>query len=221
VCIMEHYISRNIKIIYNDNDLEYINEITIFLKENCFNVMSFFKIDKLDKPVTIQLWCDWPQFKNKLKEITGVEVPFWVVGSSKNDKSDSCSRIDYLSFNQIKKIDYHKDETIDDLKRGILHEFVHICHSQACEYNYPKEIFLIEGVATYLSNEYQNSTLNEPIEKVLDNDSYVEYENYRYLFNALVKIYDDNELLDILTNNKKIDFDKIINYVNIKSDRVI
>lgn len=210
---MEIIIFDKIHIIYNKEDLENIDEIIETLKNNYHRILSFFKIEQLDKPLYITLYNDHLKFQKELKQITKNDIPFWVTGSSKNNKNDDYSRIDYLSLNEIKNIEIHKDETIEELKKGLLHEFVHICHSQSCEYNYPKELFLVEGVATYLSNDYQNPILSEPIEKVLDNKNYVEYENYRYVFDRLIEMFNHDELLNILNNKQKLEQKIIIEYV--------
>ena len=211
--MFKYLIDDDIEIIYNKCDKEYINEIIEFINSYYKTIMNFFCITKMDKMVIIKLWDNSELFRDELKKITGQDVPFWATGSSKNDKNDKYSRIDYLSLNEVKEIEYHKNETIDDLKKGILHEFVHICHSQSCNYDYPKEYFLNEGVATYLAHQYDNCILSVPIETVLDDTEYVEYENYRYVFNILLQVYNHQEILEILNNKKKIDYDKIKAYI--------
>lgn len=207
--MLSYKISNDIEILYNKCDEDYINEIIGFFKLNYKRIMDYFSIDKIDKKVIIRLWDNSLSFRNGLKKITGYDMPFWATGSSKNDKDDEYARIDYLSLNEIKKIDYHKNETVDDLKKGILHEFVHTCHSQSCNYNYPEEYFLSEGVATYLAHQYDNCELSVPIQTILDDIDYVEYENYRYLYNKLVEMYSHEELLDILNNKTKLDYQEI------------
>lgn len=208
------FIGDEIEILYNECDKRYIDDIINFFKLHYKDVMSFFNIKKLDKKVVIRIWDNFDMFKIELKNITGDEIPFWTTGSAKNDKNDMNSRIDYLSLKEIIKIDYHKDETIDDLKKGILHEFVHICHSQSCNYHYPKEYFLTEGVATYLAHQYDNCNLSVPIKTILDDIEYVEYKNYRFLFNKLLEIYSHEDILNILNNKKKLDYGKIKYYID-------
>lgn len=207
-------ITENIEMIYNKCDMPYIDEIVNFFKNNFTNVMHFFNIAKLDKKVVIQLWDDSEKLREKLKAETGDEIPFWFTGRASCNKEDAYSRIDYLSLKEIIKIDYHSNETINDLKKGILHEFVHICHSQSCNYNYPEELFLSEGVATYLAHQYEDSKLTVPIERILDDTTYVEYGNYRFLFNILIDYYSKDQLLSILNNKSKLNYDGIIHHVN-------
>lgn len=203
--MFEYAIDKNIKIIYNECDQEYIGEVINYFKENYVKIMQFFNINQLDKKMIIKLWDDANLFRKKLSDITGYEYPLWATGSSKNDQEDPYSRIDYLSLCEIKKIEYHKDYMIGDLKKGIMHEFTHTCHTQFCNYNFPEETYLTEGVATFLANQYENAKLTEPLEKVFSEEEYVEYQNYRYIFNLLVERYSHEDLLLILSNGAKID----------------
>lgn len=212
--MLKHIINDDIEIFYNECDQKYIGEIISYFELYYKDVMNYFNISKMDKKVIIKLWDNSDIFREELNRITGNDMPFWVTGSSKNNRNDEYSRIDYISLKEIKKIDYHKNETIDDLKKGVLHEFVHTCHSQSCNYNYPNEYFLTEGVATYLAHQYDNCELNVPIKTILDDVDYVEYENYRFLFNKLVELYSHDDLLDILNNKNKLDYDKVIDFMN-------
>ena len=208
------FINDEIKILYNECDKDYIMDIINFFVLNYKDVMSFFNINQLDKSVVVKLWNDSDKFKIELENILESKMPSWVTGNSINDKDSEHSRIDYLSLKEIQNIDYHKNETIGDLKRGILHEFVHICHSQSCNYNYPKEYFLTEGVATYLAHQYNNCSLDVSIKTILDDTCYVEYKNYRYLFNILLEIYSHDDILSILNNKQKLNYSRIENYIN-------
>lgn len=200
---MEYNVNDYIKIIYNECDKVYINEIIDYFERNYKNVMRFLNLSKLEKELIIKFWDDSSKFCEKLKNITGLETPFWMIASSINNKNDSISRIDSLSLKEIRKIDYHKDETIEDLKKTILHEFIHICHIDFCNYTYPKELWISEGLATYFSKQYNNAKLTATLESIKNND-YVEYENYRFLFDKLFEFYNKNQILEVL-NGKNSD----------------
>ena len=208
-------IDDNISIYYNNCDLDYIINISDYFKNNYKSVMKFFNISKLDKNLNITFYDNSFDFINELYSYTGLKPPFWVTSSSRNNKNDSFSRIDSLSLDNIKNIDYHKNDSIDDLNKCIIHEFVHVCHSQSCDYNYPKELLLVEGVAEYLAKQDENCKMSSSITDILSNE-YVDYSNYRYVFNLLVDNYSHDELLDILNNNSKFDSNVIINLLNKK-----
>lgn len=197
---MEYEINNEIKIIYNESDKTYIKEIISYFKENYLAIMNFLDIKKFNKLIVIKFWNKKEEFINEIKKITGEDIPFWVIASTKNNKSDLVSRIDLLSLKEIKKIEYHKNETIENLKKTILHEFVHICHDVFCNYSPPKEIWIKEGLATYFANQYENAKLNATIKQIKNNE-YVDYNNYRYLFNLLFDKLNQKEILELLKGN--------------------
>lgn len=199
---MEYKINEEIKIYYNESDESYINEIISYFKSNYKNIMNFLNIKKLNKKVIIKFWDKREEFINELKKLTKEDIPFWVIASTKNNKNDLTSRIDILSLNEIKKIEYHKNETIENLKKTLLHEFIHISHDIYCNYNTPKEIWIKEGLATYFTNDYENTKLSANL-KQIQNNEYVEYNNYRYLFNLLFKEFNKKEILELLKGNNK------------------
>lgn len=195
---MNKNINEYVEFEYNKCDEKYIDTIIDYFISSYSKVLNFFDLSKLDKKLRIKLWNNAEDFRNKLEELTGYEIPHWSTGMAKNDKEDSCSRIDHLSLCEINKIEYHKYDTINELKKGIVHEFVHICHTQFCNYNYPTQAFITEGVATYLANQYENAQQTVPLSKITS-DEFVEYSNYRFLFNKILKEYNNDELKELLS----------------------
>lgn len=197
---MEYIINDKIKLLYNECDKLYIKEIVQYFNDNYNKIMDSFNLKDLDKKLLIKLWDDNQSFsKNmgKLLELKPEDIPIWAVGFSINEKLDNISQIHYLSLKEIRKIAYHKENTIIDLKKGIVHEFVHICHSQFSNYNYPEQLWITEGIATYLSNQYPNAKPNTTIKEMLSNE-YSEYQNYRYIFNIIFSICSKTEIQEIL-----------------------
>lgn len=197
---MEYIINDKIKLLYNECDKLYLKEIVQYFNNNYNKIMKVFNLKDLDKNLLIKLWDDNQSFsKNmgQLLELKSEDIPIWAVGFSINEKLDNISQIHYLSLKEIRKIAYHKENTQIDLKKGIIHEFVHICHSQFCNYNYPKQLWITEGIATYLSNQYPNAKPNTTIKEMLSNE-YSEYQNYRYIFNIIFNIFSKTEIQEIL-----------------------
>lgn len=102
-----------------------------------------------------------------------------------------------------KKIETYENETIDDLKKTIVHEFVHICHNQFCNYTFVKDEFIKEGIATFLANQYEDAQLTEDIGEII-NGKFVSYNNYRYIFNILMKNCNLEEIRKILMGDKTV-----------------
>ena len=214
---MEYIINDKIKLIYNDCDNLYIKEVIQYFNDNYNNIMNCFNLDSLDKRLIIKLWADNESFLKNMSLLLGIkleEIPSWAIGFGINERTDSTSQIHYLSLKEIRKIDYHKNNTIDDLKKGLVHEFVHICHSQFCNYCYPQKLWITEGIATYLSNQYPNAKSSVDLKTIL-NDDYVEYQNYRYIFDVIFKVLPKEEIQKILKEQINASIYKTIeNYNN-------
>ena len=207
------YIGKDITIRCPIEEKYYIDEVVKYLRENYKKVMDFFNITNLDKPLEIKIWDNKSEFKEEVSKITGYELPDWSIGTGENGKDDEYSRVDFLSLPEIRSIDYHKEKTSEDLRKGILHEFVHVCHEQASNYNTPKETYKTEGVATYLADQYENAELNVPFEDLIKDEDYVEYQNYRAFFDTLVNSFSHEDVLKFInTSNKEYD-DEIISVI--------
>lgn len=197
---MEYIINTKTKLLYNECDQLYVEDIVQYFTGNYNKIMDSFNLKDLDKELVIKLWDDNQSFlrnMGQLLELKTEDIPSWTVGFSINEKTDNISQIHYLSLKEIRKIAYHKENTIVDLKKGVVHEFVHICHSQFCHYNYPKQLWITEGIATYLSNQYPNAKPNTTIKEILS-DEYSEYQNYRYIFDIIFSIFSKTEIQKIL-----------------------
>lgn len=208
---MRKIINDDLEIEYNKCDCDYIDIIIDYIKIKYPKILNFFDLENLDKKVYIKLWDNSGNFRDKLKELTGFDMPIWTTGMAKNDIDDVYSRVDYLSLCEVKKIDYHKDDDINDLKKGIVHELVHICHTEFCNYNYPDNNFITEGVATYLADQYESTKQTEPISKIIS-DEVVPYNNYRFLFDRIIQVCNQKEIKELL----KGDYDKIQDFNIIK-----
>lgn len=201
---MRMMINEELLIEYNECDCDYIGIIIDYIKIKYPIILSFFGLESLDKKVYIKLWDNKDNFRDNLKKLTGFDMPIWAIGMAKNDATDSYSRIDYLSLREIKNIDFHKNKDINDLKKGIVHELVHICHTEFCNYNYPDDNFVTEGVATYLANQYEGAKQTEDIKKIMS-DIVVPYNDYRFLFDKMMEVCNQKEIQEILKgNNEKL-----------------
>ena len=164
-------------------------------------VMNFFKIDNMKKKVMIRIWDDKNEFKDAVCKLNGYDdLPFWAVGSARNEKNEDICYIDKLSLNETRKIDYHKDTTLTDFINSIVHEFVHICHTIFCNYKYPDKYWITEGIATYLSGQYPACSCNVSKEELFG-DKEVPYENYRFLYNYIFENYSYEDILELLKAN--------------------
>ena len=191
-----------------DNVILYSNEevdknIIKRLKFEMLKVMDFFKLSEINKKVDIRIWDNITDFRKECEKLSGYELPFWAVGMARNEKDEEYNYIDKLSLEEQKKIDYHKNATLDDFIKSIVHEFVHVCHTQFCDYDYPEEPWVSEGIATYLANQYPNSEYTVSINEVFGYDE-VPYQNYRCLYNYIFENYSYDDIMNLLNSDLKI-----------------
>ncbi len=199
---MKFKINNKIEFVFDSNDKKY-NDLITYFKNNYLNIMDFFGIKNLKKPLIIRINDNYDDFKKQCAINNNIqidEVPFYAIGYAKDDKEDSISYINHLSLKEVKKIDYFKDKTEDDFNKGIMHEFVHICHFQMCNYDFKGEEWISEGIATYLSKQYENATFTASITDI-KNHKTIEYHNYRALFDILMNTYSHDEIINILKGN--------------------
>lgn len=199
----------------NKNSFKIIDNVTLYSNEKIdknvikklrfemLKVMEFFKLKELNKKVNIRIWDNSADFREECEKLSGYELPFWAVGMARNEKDEEYSYIDKLSLEEQKKIDYHKNATLDDFIKSIVHEFVHVCHTQFCNYDYPEEPWVSEGIATYLSNQYPDSDYTVSIDKVFGYDE-VPYQNYRCLYNQIFQSYSYDDILKLLNSDLDI-----------------
>lgn len=191
-----------------DNVILYSNEevdknIIKRLRFEMLKVMEFFKLSEINKKVDIRIWDNITDFRKECEKLSGYELPFWAVGMARNEKDEEYSYIDKLSLEEQKKIDYHKNASLDDFIKSIVHEFVHVCHTQFCDYDYPEEPWVSEGIATYLANQYPNSEYTVSINEVFGYDE-VPYQNYRCLYNYIFENYSYDDIMKLLNSDLKI-----------------
>ena len=200
---MECLINEQIKFIFDKLEVSTCDDIIKYFKSNYLKVMKFFNLQKLEKPLIIKIYNNYEKFKKQCaidNNISTSDIPFYAIGYAKDEKEDSISYINELSLSETKKIDYFKDKTLDSFNRGLIHEFVHICHFQMCDYNFNGEEWISEGIATYLANQYENQKFTASLEEI-KNHKTVEYHNYRALFDIIIDNYSHEEVIDILKGN--------------------
>ena len=165
----------------NSNDENVQNQINN-CKNKIIEILDFFNVDNVNVEIKV---LDYSSFKKEFKEYLEHDINNYTVGFIEDDKN----MIVVLAYNDY-KYTCHKNDTYDNYIKMIIHEFVHVIHSIACEHNYPNTE-LREGIAVYLSNQYD-------FENKLGSGSYFEYglKIYNYL-----KDNSKESLLNILNVN--------------------
>lgn len=183
---------------YTESDLEYIEEIIKYLEYYYKVLLNFFGIEKLNNKVKIKMWDSLTNFRETFKEVYKKEADDWTCGFSYNDPN--LSRIDVLSLKERRKTKGHNESTSIDLRKVIIHELVHTCHMQYCNYIYPLK-YVGEGLATYLSNQYQGrvKAFKCSLEQLLTNEV-VGYDNYCFFMEYIINNYSHDYVLKLASD---------------------
>ena len=188
---------------YTESDLEYIDDLIKYFKNNYKNIMNFFHLKEFSKKVKIKFWDSKEEYRdyfNKLYKEKGYNntVPEWEVARS---FPEECPKIFLMSYKERVKCRGHSKDTLDDLFKVIVHEFVHTCQF---EYNHHTEslTWFLEALATNLSCQYEEHplTLNVDLERIINGQ--VSYINYRTMGKYLLDNYPKEYILELAKNKE-------------------
>ena len=180
---------------YTDKDLEYIDDICKEIDSKSQEIIDFFEIDKFDNKVHVKIFDDIKDFREFYTNFYNEEPKKWACGFA------SDYDVYTLSLSEYKKSYSHENATILDLIRLVLHEFTHVVHSKRNDNLECK--WLREGLATYLSGQYEDANeIKCTYDKLLNGCSYTNYKvMFEYVFNTygkeyILKLIDHEELLN-------------------------
>ncbi len=156
---------------FNCND-KYIIDILINNKD-C--ILNFFNYD-LSIIVNVKV-LNIDEFKEEFKSYLDKDCDNNTTGFIKDDSNT----IVYLNYNDW-KYTTHKNESFEEFNKVIVHEFIHLVHSNYCNRKYPSDD-IWEGIAYYLANQ--------------------SYSDYYINFKQLIKNKNHDEILKILKNENE------------------
>ena len=178
-------------IYYSDKDKVYIDYIVDKINNKSKEIVDFFDV-KVPIKSEVKLYDDLDKFRKDYKIITKKDPKDWVCGLSYDNKINS------LTLEELKKTYNHENNTIEDLYKLILHEFVHSINNIRCNNS---EIWLKEGLATYLSGQYPNSNeIKVSYEEIINGTC--SYTDYRALVKYIIENYDHDYILKLIDDNK-------------------
>ena len=188
---------------YTESDLEYIDDLIKYFKNNYKNIMNFFHLKEFSKKVKIKFWDskeEYINYFNKLYKEKGYNktVQEWETARS---FPEECLKIFLISYKESLKCKGHSKDTLNDLFKVIVHEFVHACQF---EYNHHTEslTWFLEALATNLSHQYEEYplTLNVDLERIINGQ--VSYTNYRTMGKYLLDNYPKEYILELAKNRE-------------------
>ncbi|MCR5765154.1 MAG: hypothetical protein K6G09_04150 [Treponema sp.] len=181
---------------YEDKDQLLVKEAEGALNENLRRLMAFFNLSALSGKITVDIYStleEWIAFI----ESKGQTYQDFIVGLADNGV------ISVLSYDQYKKTQMHKDRPFEDFLQIIVHECVHICNYERIENPNNSVCFIMEGLATYLSNQAYNPNVKSDYNR----ETMCNYQTFYAL-------EDPYSLAQILVRKmlKKMTAEKVIQY---------
>lgn len=175
---------------YSKDDLQYIDDLCYYIDNNSDEIVSFFDITNFVERVNVKLWDDLDEFRKFYKKTFKKDAKSMVCGFAMNNT------IDTLSFNELRKTYNHENSNLDDLKKLVIHEFIHTCHGKIG--NMHNMIWLTEGLATTLSHQYDNcdKKFDISLEQLLNEK--VSYIYYYTMFSYVLDEYGKNYILKLI-----------------------
>lgn len=134
---------------YNEKSQNLVETINQTLASHFQRILNFWNIKKLDSHINIKIFStleDWKIFI----ESKGQKYEDYIVGCADGPN------IFILSYDEYKKTNMHKNDSVDDFQKIIIHEFVHVCNNQICP---PDSFIMGEGLATYLADQRYNTNI--------------------------------------------------------------
>ncbi len=194
---------------FEKEDADLIDYLASYLDNNAKVALDFFEVKVPKEKIHIKIMPTKKEYDEYYKVLYALpkdtKLKGWMVGTYNFEKN----QIVYLSLHDFKSTtqslkDAPFDEALIDYQKTILHEYVHYANGLfRKKYNcsYPEK-YLSEGIATYLSGQYDASTLNFDfeIEDVLDNNKNI-YYSYYILTKYLVENYKKDYVLEVFKSS--------------------
>lgn len=183
---------------YNDCDY-YIDDVINYINTKIKDVMSFFSIGKLKNKIIINIIETKEEFDNIVKNKFNKEPHDWFIGYAINDSIYCVSLTDYKNTSH-KFSDRDFDKELNFFNKTLIHEIVHIFNY---EYSNEQTIkCLMEGIACYLSGQYDNQDIefNITLEELLDENSKPNYPVWYLVVKYIIDNYEKEYLLKLICN---------------------
>ncbi len=193
---------------FNENDKDLIKDLSKFIDSHAQEIFDFFEIEKPKEKAVINIIPTKEEYDNFIRTTRKLSsdyaVPKWLIGTCQDGV------ITYLSLNDYKNTSHSfnndkYDEALEYYKKTILHEFIHYVNEcfnkiHKCQ---DTEKYLQEGIATYLSGQYDGKTilLNATKEQILDEKQYY-YDDYYLITKYLIENYDKSFVLKMFQNKE-------------------
>lgn len=216
--------------IFEKSDKDLINILAEHINKFANVAFDFFEIKLPKYKVKIHIIPTKAEYDELYKKTYNKkQVKDWMIG---NYNSEKCT-ITYLSLHDFKNTSHkdileNQDEALKHYKRTIFHEFVHYVNDVfAKEHGCSgTEKFLEEGIATYLSGQYEDKKpcLTASVEDLLNREKSL-YDDYYLITKYFVENYNKNYILQVFQSNRQASellkqelYDKVKTNLSTKTD---
>ena len=192
----------NIIINYTEEEKEYINDFLETIVNESKRILKFFNMEKLEYPLVITFWDDlekYRNFRNKQLEPYNKRVQPWEVGCSQYRGTQE-HYIEMLSLKERKKCEGHENDNLENIFKVGVHEYAHTCHREFK--NYKETLtYINEGLATYLSNQFEDKYEFECTKEQLLKGQ-TKYYNFYVIMKYIVENKPRKYVLELIKNKK-------------------
>ena len=188
-----------------DKEISYIKEIIITLVNNTNEILNFFNLVKLSKKKKVVIFTDRKKYKEHILRYIH-EFKEWMCGDT-ND-----GNINILEISEARKAKEHRDMSLKEFIKCILHEFVHSCEQEL--YPNPKgNNWYWEALATNLSGQqFSDVNLSNCDFEMLQKDFINTKHGYSYSYilgKYMIENYSRDLLLEYISNPDLLKTDAI------------
>lgn len=204
-------IERKNYMVEYDEDNSYIEEVCEYLDKRIDEILKFFELKSLKNKRKIVIWNDLELYK---KHIEQYYKYYDYMCADTND-----GNINILSLEASHKTNEHSTMKLDELKRNIIHEFVHICQQDSeIEHIDNDVVWFWEALATNLGNYEDFCRIDIEVSNEEINDFKSLVNNYFVAFtigNYMLENYSHSQILEYIRYPKVLlkDSYKILNEV--------
>lgn len=180
-------------------DIDYYDEMVDYIVVNGKRIFDFFGLHNLQEKCTIKIM-DYESFREYLIKCYGK-----VYGYIRGTTDGKTKTIRILNLEDQRKYTTHKNATMEETLKMLLHEIVHICHATIND-DYNQTIWFREGIATNLSGQkYDVIDLTDCDFEVLKND-FLNFGSGNYdaaytIVNYMLNNYNREELLKLIRDS--------------------
>ncbi len=193
---------------YDEKSKSLVQTVNEALNQNFKRILDFWEIQKLENYVEIRIFSDIEEWKTFFESFERGPYQDYIIGLADG------SKIYVLAYDEYKKTNVHKNDTVEDFQKIIIHEFVHICQNQISTPESTPSFIMGEGLATYLADQRYNHDIkiDYPKEDIFNFEKLFTLTNDLYSFSQKIV----RKIAEKVPREKLIEY--ALNYTKLYND---